>query len=153
MNRRTFSKKGASTKAREEREHLARRAETEKRNREREQADEDKLRRQLEGPCPRCSFHPLIVYFHRGDLDSDGVDRHELVTEVGKELDAEFEAPECTQFDLERLIYCPNCGALHEIGGETHYPQSGIVGKPAPLAEVIPFASIPFLTGKVPADE
>jgi hypothetical protein len=103
------------------------RAEQDRQNRALDAAEEAMLRRQLAGPCPRCSHTPLVVYMHGADLDNEDVDRIELVTE--KILDQPHTDAVCTS-TADRLIYCPNCGALHEIGGETHYPQSGVVGGP-----------------------
>lgn len=95
---------------------------------------EGQLLRQLEGPCPRCAFSRLIVF-----RSADRIERVELVDECPEEMRT-----------VDRILYCPNCGALHEIGGETTYPQSGVVGIPEPVdeADVIPLRSIPWLTKK-----
>jgi hypothetical protein len=93
-------------------------------------AAEAQLVRQLEGPCPRCSFGRLVVFTGDRVLGNvEPVARYEMVVDVD---DFHYESPEEIR-RVDRLIYCPNCGALHEVGGETHYPQSGVVGIPGPV--------------------
>jgi hypothetical protein len=90
----------------------------------RERDSEEQLRRQIEGPCPRCAFGRLIVF-----RNAERIERIELVTDAD---DFHGDYPDATQ-TADRLIYCPNCGALHEVGGHTHYPKSGVVGIPGPV--------------------
>lgn len=99
---------------------------------ERARKEQESLQRQIEGPCPRCAWTKLIVF--RSELGEDrcrdNLARIELVADAD-----DFHlgpAPVETQY-ADRLIYCPNCGALHEVCGETHYPQSGVVGIPGPV--------------------
>lgn len=101
-------------------------------------AEEDAARakrRQIEGPCPRCSHTPLTLYDNELAMEP-GINRYDLVRTTTS--DAVYEVVEWTR-SVDVLIYCPNCGALHEIGGETTYPDSGVKGLPKeePESDVI----------------
>jgi hypothetical protein len=128
----------AAKRAADEKHWAEQRAADERRNREIEEEAERTLRRQIEGPCPRCSHTPLVVYHNHLAMEP-GVGRYDLVvselTHHGTSLAiapvsvGRLEAVEWTR-SVDALIYCPHCGALHEIGGETNYPQSGKTGLP-----------------------
>src|ERR1041385_9093335 len=87
----------------------------------------ERLRRQLRGPCPRCDPTDLIVYGAYEEYEPEDIVRYGFVEPN--------EPGYVTQ--VGRIIYCPNCGALNEIGGETHYPQSGKTGLPQEKADEV----------------
>jgi len=78
---------------------------------------EERTRRRLDQECPACENRKLIVYQQNACVSHDHIAAYVLdVTEEPPQAEEERV--------IDALIYCPECGALCEAGGLTHYPRN-----------------------------